>query len=351
MSTLAELRDPLRAWLQDSATREAALLSTGYQGAVYLFEHEQSRWVVKRAGEGESSPQLDSEYVPPLLATDAWPPLARDLVRGIYDLIGQKIEVLSQQVVNRGIGLESRDPGDADRIMMLDKLNAAYAMLSISAFAQGIHPLTIYRQLCEILGRLSIFTPERRTIDLPPYDHEDLLRIFRIVRLKIEEIIRSVRDYQFEQRYFVGVGLGMQVTLEPAWFHSSWQWCIGVRKGDLSEQECRELLSAGHLDWKLGSSRQVEVLFRRRAEGLQLRPVDRAIRALPARQDWLYYEVLQNDSAAWRDVFETQTLAMRLKDSLILNQDRLQGERNLKVSAFGRQIDMQFALFAIPQHS
>ena len=81
-----------------------------------------------------------------------------------------------------------------------------------------------------------------------------------------------MRDYEFEQRYFVGVGMGMQVTLEPKWFNSDWQWYIGVNKGELSEQECRELLSPGQLDWKFGSSRQVEILFKHRAEGLRLNP-------------------------------------------------------------------------------
>ena len=52
MSTLTEFREPLRAWLQDSATREAALLSTGYQGPVYLFSHNNTQWVLKRAGTG-----------------------------------------------------------------------------------------------------------------------------------------------------------------------------------------------------------------------------------------------------------------------------------------------------------
>ena len=30
---------------------------------------------IKRAGEGESLPKLDSQYFPPLLAIDAWPAL------------------------------------------------------------------------------------------------------------------------------------------------------------------------------------------------------------------------------------------------------------------------------------
>src|SRR5262249_40856050 len=147
----------------------------------------------------------------------------------------------------------------------------------------------------------------------------------------IEGLINSVRDYEFEQRYFVGVGNGMQVTLEPKWFNSNWQWYIGVNKGELSETECREMLSAGQLDWKFGSSRQVEILFQHRAEGRQLLLIEREIRALPSRRDWLYFEVDRKDAPAWRDVQETQTLAMRLKDSLIVNRDRLQGERSMVV--------------------
>jgi predicted Ser/Thr protein kinase len=52
MSTLTDLQNPLRAWLADDRVREAALLSAGYQGSVYLFEWDDQRWVVKRAGQG-----------------------------------------------------------------------------------------------------------------------------------------------------------------------------------------------------------------------------------------------------------------------------------------------------------
>jgi type VI secretion system protein ImpJ len=305
---------------------------------------------IKRAGEGEAAPQLDTNYVPPLLSIGAWPELGRDIVRSIFDVIGQKLEVLSQQVINRGIGLDSRDPGDAERILMLSQLNTAYSTLSILAFDQGVHPRLAYVELCRILGQLSIFSPNRRVADVPPYDHDDLHRIFTELRLRIESLIHTVRDYEVRQRYFVGVGMGMQVSLEPRWFNSDWQWYVGVNRGDLSERECRDLLAPGQLDWKLGSSRQVEFLFKHRASGLQLSPLMRPVRALPT-QNWLYYEVPKQDTPAWRDVQETQTLALRLKDSAIVNLDRLQGEQNLVVSAFGRKINLKFALFAVPQES
>jgi type VI secretion system protein ImpJ len=305
---------------------------------------------IKRASEGEASPELDVDYIPPLLTINSWPGLGSDIVRALFDIIGRKMEVLSQQIINRGMGRDSQDPGDLDRISMLEKLNEAFATLSILAFAQTIHPLIAYTELCRILGQLSIFTPERRAVDIPAYDHEDLARIFKEIKRRIEEILRSVRDLEFEQRYFLGVGLGMQVSLEPTWFHSNWEWCIGVKKGDLSVQEARNLLSPGVLDWKFGSSRSVENIFLRRSEGVQLRPLERSIRALPVRPDWIYYEVIQNDSPAWKDVVATQTLAMRLKDSLILNKDKLQGEREIVVAALGGKARLQFALFAIPHH-
>jgi len=303
---------------------------------------------IRRASEGAPIPQLDKDYIPPVISIDVWPQLGRDIVRAIYDVVGQKIEVLSKQLIDRGAGLASQDPGDADRIAMLSQLNSGFGVLSVLVFTPGIHPLVAYTELCRLAAQLAIFSPQRRTAGFPPYDHEDLGGIFRQVQLQIELSINSVRDYEFQQRYFVGVGMGMQVTLEPQWFHADWQWFIGVRKGDLTVQEVRDLLSPGQLDWKFGSSRQVEMLFQHRAEGLQLAPLDRPIRALPARQDWIYYECPRTDTPAWRDVQQTQTLALRLKDSLILNLDRLQGETQLVVSARGKRIPLQFALFAVP---
>jgi type VI secretion system protein ImpJ len=302
---------------------------------------------VKRASAGAARPELDASYIPPVISIDAWQGLGRDIVRAIFDMIGQKIEVLSQQIASRNIGLDSRNPGDLERILMLSRLNAASNALSILGFAQGIHPLVAYTELCRICGDLSIFAKDRRAEPVPPYDHDNLAGIFKEIQLRIERLLNAVRDYEYEQRPFIGVGMGMQVTLEPRWFNSDWQWYIGVNKGDLTTQECSDLLS-GQLDWKLGSSRQVEILFRQRAPGLELRPLDRPIRALPTQSDWLYYEVSKSEGPAWRDVQSTQTLAMRLKDSLITNLDRLQGERQLVINNRGRNHPLQFALFAVP---
>jgi type VI secretion system protein ImpJ len=305
---------------------------------------------IQRAGQHEATPELDVLYAPPLLAVDAWSPIGLGIVRAVYDIIGKKIDVLSEQVINRGITLVSQEPGDLDRLLMLSELNVASATLGVLAFAAGVHPFAAYTELCRIVGRLSIFGSQRRLPELPRYDHDDLARIFRYVKEQICLLLDSIRDYEYEQRFFVGEGKGMRVTLESKWLGPDWQWYVGVLRGSLSEKECLELLSPGALDWKLGSARQVDALFEFGAEGLHLTPLAQAPRALPPNRDWIYFEI-SRQNAAWKDVLQTQTLAMRLKDVLIVNRNELQGERKLVVTVHGKQFALHFALFAMPSRS
>jgi type VI secretion system protein ImpJ len=304
---------------------------------------------LRRAGEKGATPRIDPEYFPPVLACDAWPPLGRDMVRAIYDILGQKIEVLAAQVISRGITLASQQPGDLDRMFMLAQLNRAYATLNIVAFARGVHPFHAYTECCRIVGQLSIFGPERRVVDIPRYDHDDLYTIFAFVRRQIQLLLNALPDYEYEQEFFLGEGPGMSVALNPKWLGNDWQWFVGVLHGaDLTDQACMQLLTGeGGLDWKLGSAPQVDALFRFGAEGLSLKPLRQAPRALPTSRGWLYYEVTRGN-AAWKDVLHTQTLAMRVNDGLIVNRDTLQGKRDLVVRVGPRQVPLQFALFAVP---
>ncbi len=300
---------------------------------------------IQRAGDQDATPRINEKYIPPLLAVDASPTLHLDIVRAIYDIVGNTIERFSDVVRNRGITLVSQEPGDLDRLLMLSQLNEAYSTLSVLAFALGVHPLISYTELCRLVGKLSIFGNQRKPPTIPQYDHDDLAGIFYWVKQQIELLLRSIAEDEYKQRYFIGAGLGMQVTLDPVWLNNDWKWFVGVARGDITEQECRDVLSAGQLHWKLGSVRQVEIIFREGREGLLLVPVAHTPRALPGK-GWVYYEVGRQNEA-WRDVQETQSLAMRLRDALIMNRQSLKDERRLIVNYKGRQIGLEFALFAV----
>ncbi len=306
---------------------------------------------IKRSGATEAAPELDEEYIPPVLACDAWPELARDYVRAAYDLVGQKVDVLSAQVNSRGIMQGATGAGDLNRLLMLTALNAGFASLRSLAFATGVHPLTAYTELCRLVGALSIFRPDRRPGEIPLYDHDDLARIFRWVRDEIRSLITEVQEYRFERRDFIGAGRGLEVSLDQKWMGREWDWYIGVQHQQITAQQCRELLLPGRLDWKLGSSEKVDWMFKYRVPGFEKQLEETpAPRALPQGDDWLFYSV-KRSGPTWEQLQsqDAPTLAVRFQEALIANLDSLQGLKDLQISAGGVEGTLRLSLFAIPK--
>lgn len=287
---------------------------------------------------------IDANYFPPSLTIQAWPELA-GVVRAIYDVIGSRIQSLSDIVREKGISLSSQSAGDLEKILLLHALNEAYGELSCMAFASGVHPLTAYTALCRIVGKCSIFGPGLTIDQVPKYDHEDLATIFRWALERIRKLIFSVKEDEYEQRYFVGSGRGMLVQLEPEWFGMEWDWYFGVDPVNISRDECFQLLR-NSIDWKLGSSDKVEQYMTLQKPGVKLRPVAQVPRALPSRGNWVYFQIKREEDA-WKHVQVTQTMAMRVRSEQIANLNTLEGTRRLRLTISGKTYGLEFAVFAV----
>ena len=183
---------------------------------------------IKRAGSEEATPEIDEDYYPPCLATAAWEPFNLGLIRAIYDRVGERIEILAQRASERKMTFSSQQPGDLEDLMILRTLNESHSVLHCLTFAQGVHPFTAYTELCRLVGALSVFGDSRVAGDIPAYDHDDLARIFRWIRIRLDELLGARKKLEFEQRPFIGAERGMQVALEPEWFHDGWEWYVGV---------------------------------------------------------------------------------------------------------------------------
>lgn len=295
---------------------------------------------VVRSPQPGAPPQLDTSYAPPLLALDAWAPLWR-AVQALHHQIGARVEQMAAQLVDRAISFESQVPGDAERILKLAALNAAFSYLEAVAYVRGLTPLWVYGELCRLAGQLAIFTAVRRPPNMPGYDHEDLAGCFLTVIKHVQLGLDTVAPTAFEKRYFERAGERLQVSLEPGWLGNTRSLFLGVET-ELSDQECQALLDA--MDMKVGSGAQVEGYFKRRLKGLTLRPVARPPRALPAGPGTVFFQV-ERDQTFWRDVADTHTLGIRMN----LAHAAFRGERVLAVAApqGGRDVHLQFALYVI----
>lgn len=63
--------------------------------------------------------------------------------------------------------------------------------LSVAVAAEGIHPLTVYGELCRLVGRLAIFRAQRRVPELPKYDHGNLGVCFGRIEQYINDLLDS----------------------------------------------------------------------------------------------------------------------------------------------------------------
>ena len=304
---------------------------------------------IQKSGRAEATPELDLSYIPPVLACDAWKPLEAGILHAVHDRIGKKIQALADQVVSRGVTFDSQTQGDALLFAQLRELNGAYALLGNLAYAQGVHPLHAYLELCRLVGQMAIFGATRRPPELPRYDHDDLGGCFYRVKQYLDGLLNILVEPEYKERPFVGAGLRMQVSLEPAWLESAWQLYVGVLS-PMRPDECVKLLTKpGQLDMKIGSSERVDTLFRMGQAGLKVVHTPRPPRALPDLPGQIYFQIQREATAGeWQNVQQSLTLAVRLNESLIMGN--IQGQRVLTIkAAAGQTTTLQFTLYVVPQ--
>jgi type VI secretion system protein ImpJ len=303
---------------------------------------------IKKADRAEATPELDEDYIPPVLACDGWQPLAAGIMQTIFDRIGKKLELLSSQVVSRGIGFDSQAQGDQLIFNQLRVANESYALLSVMAFADGVHPLPAYLELCRLVGQLSIFGAARRPPDLPRYDHDDLGGCFYRVKQYIDDLLSIWVEPEYKERPFIGAGLRMQVALEPTWLESIWQMYVGVRS-QLDPNSCIDLLTKpGFLDMKIGSSDRVDDIYRLGQAGLKFTHAQRPPQALPQIPGQIYFQVSrESQHEEWQNVQKSLTVAIRLNERLIVGN--IQGQRVLSIKRGNLATTMQFTLYVVPK--
>ena len=301
---------------------------------------------IKRSGDAAAVPVIDEDYFPPLLSIDAWPSLGIDIIRAIYDFLGQQQERISEFVVNQGVSLASRDPADVDRIFKLHFINETHAMLGCMAFSTGAHPFALYCELCRFVARLGVFVKERRMPEAPRYDHDNLAIIFKWIKAQIESVFYTPDQPDYEVRYFEGYGKGMQVSLNPKWLLENWDWYVGVKRGTLSEADCRKMLKDGSINWKMGSAQRVDFYFDNRAQGLLLVDERNPPNILPTHGGWIFYKV-DKLTHEFKEVQQQESLAMRFSKKYVENWEELREKRELVVNYDNKKTTLEFGLFAV----
>jgi len=292
----------------------------------------------------EAPPQIDPDYIPPLLVKEAWAPL-ESFVRSVYDRLGATAEQFSRQMIDRGVAFASGHKEDLERILHLHSVNTALGGLAHFPFTPGIHPFRVYEGLCRAVGSLAIFRKARRLPELPHYDHDNIGPAFARLRDLLD--IEPEQSTDYERVPFSSEGFQMSVRLKAEWLEPTWAFYIGV-EGETTFSRVTELLSERELGMKVGSSEEVDKIYSRGRRGVRIMPVGDAPRAFP-RSNWHYFRV--DREGAWDSVERSLNLGIRFNERRVEKQ--VNGENRIDVSdrETGNLVSLAFSLFAIKNSS
>jgi type VI secretion system protein ImpJ len=304
---------------------------------------------VKRSASGVGSPEIDDRYIPPLMASDAWTQLSKGIIRGIHDLLIQRIDELVEMLRDVNIRDHILEVSQAGRLAFLDRLNDLSTTLGVMLPVLGIHPFASYAELCRIVGRISLYREEKRVPSLPFYDHDNLGYVFHEVASLIRIILASIQFNDYLRANFVWRGDIMRADLSAAWFDDRVEWYLGVDRAEAaSDADCRKLLSANNnFVWKFGGNDQD--IYKLAAVGLKLQETD-GTNILPPRQYWSYWKVAKDPPHVYRAVETNNVIAAFVRDK---KSHMFQPGQFVETSRFpvlkhsGDQLEFQLALFGV----
>ena len=295
---------------------------------------------IKLGTSAEAPPEIDPSYIPPIISMEGSAQLSGWL-RSICDRLGAESQQLADQIRDRGVAFSSGHREDLEMISRLQAINTSLGGLAHLPTSRGQHPFLVYTELCRAVGLTAIFRDDRRFPTIPAYDHDDLILSFQKLRDLLSPGPAPERDYVREP--FKAQGLLMGVRINPEWLQPDWAFYVGV-ECDLPTSDVTELLSERALGMKVGSTDDVDQIYRMGRRGVRIIPVADAPRVFP-RANWHYYRVDRDGS--WQDVEKTLNLGIRFNEKFVESQ--VQGEDRIDVR--NRQTNenksMAFSLFAI----
>ncbi|MGL4420156.1 MAG: type VI secretion system baseplate subunit TssK, partial [Gemmataceae bacterium] len=186
---------------------------------------------IRRSAGSESFPELEPEFVPPLLSCDGWLPLKQDILTSVYNQLTPLVRRVSADMVDRRVTLRDTDPDAREIVENLRMLNEAISVARVLARTEHLHPYPAYLELCRMIGQLAIYDDASPGCpELIDYNHDELGETFFTLKRILDKLIRCVvKDGGVFKKNFRGEGLMMTVEMNPEWLADKWSFYIGVQ--------------------------------------------------------------------------------------------------------------------------
>ena len=303
---------------------------------------------LRRSSSSPDGAELVPGYIPPLLSAEASPVLKYSVLESLNDMIRRKLEAMAITLGNGPATSGNRIFSDPALFVRLSLLNQAAAKLEALGNCTQLAPIWIYRDLCDLIGRLAILgiSQNRLIGQLPKYNHEDLGPMFFALKRLIQDFVENLEEPGYYERPFIGMATRMQVSLESNWLAHGWTLLIGVRTNLEMADALNLLSSTGPIDFKISSSERVDMLYRMGQRGLHFHPVSQVPEELRTLKNTVFLSLGRDEAAnEWASVRNNLNLAVRFNESLLIGS--IHDQSTVQMRYINRPIQMSMTLYAI----
>lgn len=250
---------------------------------------------------------LKESYIPPCLWISASAYLLR-VLRGLIELMIAKRATFSD--AHRGV-LELIG-NDLGKFALVAAVSTHLPALKHLSQVECVHPESLYQAWVKLAGQLLMLVPPSESIDLPPYDHENLTLTFDALDKRVRSIIEGVTPTRYMTIPLEAGGENVWVGRVPeSKLFATAQFFI-MASGDLSEDQVRTLVPH---QVKVGSPSKLRELVAAALPGVKLYHTPRPPAVLPMKMGTQYFRV-DDHGVFWDEIKKSQVVALHIPGSL-----------------------------------
>lgn len=255
-------------------------------------------------------PVFNPAYIPPLLNLAASPYL-RDRVKNLLVKIRNQAAFLQGEMVSKRISLTT------DPLRVLANLTRLQIMASYALVLQQMlninqtHPFALYLELVRLLGELIVLYPDT-SLDIPPYDHDNLGPVMDFILKTIERMVEGGVVVDYIHRRFEVDGERRYCRIDREWLDPPPNvrvivyLCINT---EMPESSVDAMLSDYRV--KIGPPSRIDEMLIARTRGLNCQRLRRIPSGLPDRSGLHYFQVdLSRSCEFWQDLFRDLMLVI-----------------------------------------
>jgi type VI secretion system protein ImpJ len=250
---------------------------------------------------------LDPDYVPPCLSLGASPRL-QTVVRHVLQTLNARSAELAGQQRRSGNGLIDLAGTQLANFALLQLINSSIPPIRHIHNQPGTHPERAFVELSRLAGALCAFAHDTAPKNLPLYVHDDLSDSFNDLERELQQLLDILIPTKCVQLPLQHVSANKhQAELPADLLRGDCAFYLGLHGPVTADKIIREVPAK----MKIASPDAIEFLVAQSLRGVGLQHLSVPPSELPAKPDWVYFQVL-NVGDPWQEVVEGGTLAFFL---------------------------------------